>query len=223
MIKYNLISDKTIFISQWLKNYFMMKGMNTRNGIVIDNACDRSLFKPDYHIRKPNDPLKIVTHHFSPNMAKGYDYYEKLSEFCNAYPDVARFRFIGNAPDGYLRKTQIFTPQNYIDMPKYIQDQDVYISATQFESGGYHMVEGMACGLVPMIRFGAGGPLNYAYNYCISFENIEDMIHKVKGLYNNYDMYQYLHNKVESEYTYSSDDMCKKYLDVINATANDKK
>ena len=56
--------DCVIFISQWLKDYFTQKGMNTNDCDVIYNGCDTSHFFPRKEIDSKTK-TKIVTHHWS--------------------------------------------------------------------------------------------------------------------------------------------------------------
>jgi len=219
MIEANkLYADDTVFISNWLRDYYVQEGMGVKNSVVIPNGTDRGLFFPIVGLepRKEKEPLKIVTHHWSSNEAKGYKTYEKLSNFCHSNPNIASFRFLGNAPPDTLEKAKKIESKPYQQIPPYLQDQDIYVTATQFESGGCHLIEGMACGLIPLVKRGGGGTEEYAQGYGAIYDDAEELISCIVSLYEDYDRFMSLRNDIRTKYTYGSKDMCQKYYEVIS-------
>lgn len=212
----NKLADKTIFISEWVRDYFIERGFSGDH-VVIHNAADRTLFKPSDRNRQTNEPLKIVTHHWSDNMSKGYDVYGKIDGFCSDNPNIASFRFIGRdcSFTHFSSICEKITAKPYKEIPQYLSSQDVYISASLFESGGCHIVEGMACGLIPLVRKGGGGTEDYSRGYGFVFNDATELIDYIRKLYEDYDFYLETKNKVKNEYLYNSDDMCKVYYEAI--------
>ena len=215
IIRYDEIADKSIFISEWVSDYFSEKGMRPRETFVVHNGVDRSLFSPTTLVRKENTPIKIVSHHCSDNIAKGYDIYNHLETFCEQNPSICSFRFFGRCPDRYLVRCDRLPPQNYLDVHKYLKDMDVYITATRFEAGGCHIVEGMACGLIPLVNKYAGGPVNYSERFSILYKNQKEMTDAIVNLYNNHNEFVEMSNNVINNYTYSYKDMGQAYLDIM--------
>jgi len=207
------LSPKLIFISEWVKDYYSNLGVDTNNSIVIHNSADRSVFNSAKRVRCQNDPLKIVTHHWSNNLAKGYDIYEHVAEFCSKNKDFS-FRFMGNAPKNRLLNCERIPAQEYLQIPKYLKDQDIYLSASLFESGGCHVVEGMACGLIPIVRKGGGGTEDYSMGFSMNFDNEKDLIPILTSIRNDYSQYCILKKNIDG-YLYSENDMCKKYYDCL--------
>jgi len=215
MIYRNNIADGTVFISQWVKEYFSKIGLKPEQSVVIDNGIDRNLFYSSHAVPNPTAPIKIVSHHWSDNLSKGYDYYNKIDSFCNENKDIASFRFFGQCPPNYLLTCEKIKPKPYLEVPLYLRDQDVYLTATTYESGGCHIVEGMACGLIPMVYEKSGGPINYSDGFSIVYKDQEDMLNKIVSLYNNRPIFKYLKENIVNNYTYDYNDMSKLYLDFM--------
>ena len=211
----NKLADKTIFISNWLKKYYQERGLEPKNSYVIQNGTDRNTFYPDDRIRRHNEPIKLVTHHWSSNMAKGYVIYDKISTFCNNNPEIATFKFLGNCPENMLNNCCKISPKPFKEIPQYLNGQDCYITATQFESGGCHIVEGMACGLIPLVCIGGGGTEDYSTGYGFYYKTIDELINIIKRLRNNYDTYNNYRNYLRINYTYGSKEMNEFYEKVI--------
>lgn len=212
--KLNILSDRTIFISEWVKDYYEKFGIK---GEVIHNGVDRSLFKPSNNTRGESSPLKIVTHHWSDNKSKGYDIYQKIDEFCVRNPNIAKFRFIGRDKcfNLFSNNCEKISAIPYNEIPPYLSDEDVYVSASLHEAGGCHLIEGMACGLIPFARVGGGGTECYMGDFGEKYVDGQGLIDKIIHLYNNYEKYSSLKNRIISEYTYSSEQMCEKYLGLL--------
>ena len=209
-----LLADKTVFISGWLKEYYEEKGLFVKDSCVIHNGTDRGLFFSNNEVRGVDDPIKIITHHWSSNLSKGYETYNEINEFCVKNPDVATFCFLGNPNTEHFYCQNIISPKPYKEIPSYLRARDIYVTATQFESGGCHLIEGMACGLIPFVRNGGGGTEEYVDGFGINYSNSEDFINKLVALRNNYDLYL-AHKKKIQEYAYGAKEMCEKYLEIF--------
>ena len=210
------LADKTIFISDWLKRYYESKGHFVNKSVVIPNGVDRRIFScSDDEVRSPKDPIKIITHHWSSNIAKGFDIYNLLGDFCNKNPSVATFTFMGNHPSGFLNNCNKLPPQTYKEVPCVLKKNDVYVTATQYESGGCHIIEGMACGLIPLVKKGGGGTEEYSSGYGYYYSDFNGLVDCILKLYNNYDLFIQNRNNVRNNYKYGSWDMGKKYCDMI--------
>jgi len=207
--------DKTIFISKWIKNYFEAKGLKRDNSVVIANGADRKLFYSYNNQRNKDDPLRIVTHHWSRNMAKGYEIYDKLDKFCCSNPDIAHFRFIGRPLEGgILSNCEKIYSKPYKEIGQFLRTEDIYVTATQYESGGCHIVEGMACGLIPLVKRGGGGTENYVEGFGFYYDTFEELKSEILNFKNNYDIFIDAKNNMIN-YTYSNAEMCEQYWNVI--------
>ena len=66
------LSNMVIFVSDWCKNYFKNKNIWNVNNCVIRNLPDKRYFYPNQGSNYDGKNLRIVTHHYSDNLQKGY-------------------------------------------------------------------------------------------------------------------------------------------------------
>ena len=200
-----------------LRQYYKERGLDPKDSCVIQNGTDRESFFPikDIEVRGREEPLRIITHHWSSNIAKGFKIYDKLDGFCKRRPQIANFTFLGNSPDSLLVSCNKIAPKPYREIPPYLQSKDLYVTATQFESGGCHIVEGMSCGLLPMVRKGGGGTEEYSKGYGFMYSDFQELEDHIRRLYEDYDLFLEMRDNIRDNYTYGSREMCKEYMKVF--------
>ena len=78
----NRAADHTVFVSDWLRDYHASRWFDLmRPHSVILNGADPSIFHPiGAATWKPGTPLRLVTHHWSDNMSKGFELYARIDE-----------------------------------------------------------------------------------------------------------------------------------------------
>ena len=76
IFKINKYANKTIFVSNWLAEYFIKKGFN-KPYHVIQNGCNSNYFYPEKE-KELGDVIKLITHHWSNNWMKGFDIYTEF-------------------------------------------------------------------------------------------------------------------------------------------------
>ena len=69
--------DKTIFVSEWMQNYFLEKGWQCQNYTSIHNGVDKKVFVPGY--RQKGRLKSVVAHHWSYNIMNVFDAYDFLA------------------------------------------------------------------------------------------------------------------------------------------------
>jgi glycosyltransferase involved in cell wall biosynthesis len=161
-------ADGTIFVSEWMRDYFMGKGWACKNNAVIVNGVDQNVFKPfeGVTIPKPFENLrprvvKIVTHHWSDNPLKGEDYYEMLDEFVGRNPGRFQYTFIGRTK-AKLKNTQIVPPLWGRELGVALSQNDVCVNASRFDPGPNSVIESIACGLPTYVHREGGGGVEFA-------------------------------------------------------------
>ena len=209
----NRVADFSVFISNYLREYFHKKNMFFKNESVIFNGCDRNIYYPSKKIRKHNDPIKIITHHWSDNINKGFEIYRDLDLFCKNNPKFI-FYYMGRYPSGYLKHSEIIGVKSYYEIPDVLRACDIYVSASKNEPGGYHVMEGLSCGLVPFVSNDSGGVLDYTGGFNTTFNNFDHLKFSLENIYDNYDTFVSMKN-IANSFGYSSQEMCKKYLEVV--------
>ena len=209
LLESNIIADHTIFISQWLADYFVERGFN-REYDVIYNGCNLSHFYPkvEYN-RKGDSPIKLVTHHWSDNWMKGFDIYTALDKLGR---DDIEFTYVGRYNNQYQPKnTRLISPLHGEKLGNELRQHDVYVTASRFEPCGMHHIEGSASGLPVLYHRDGGGINELCKNHGIEFHDIDTFFEGLQKIMDNYD------DSVRNiDYTYlSSGRMCSDYEKVI--------
>ena len=158
-------SDNVIYISHWLKNYFIKKGArHRREPVVIDMACDENVFYPKKNkvfSFGENKKVKIITHHNSENWMKGFDIYQAIDDWLSK-DSVANskfeFYYMGDLNINFKKKSTHHIPKMAIEpCSEVLRGADIYVTATRYEPGGNHHVEAARCGLPILYHYEGGG------------------------------------------------------------------
>jgi len=211
LIKTMQLADHVVFVSEWLKNYFIDKyKLNIKSSAIL-NGCNQENFFPSRN-KKLQSKTKIVTHHWSNNYLKGFHIYNKLDELLEERDDI-EFTYIGNYNRNYNPKNiKLLPATSGKDLGNLLRKQDIYLTATQNEPGAMHYLEGQSCGLPILFCEGGGGVKEICNNVGEEFNNIETLLNKLEKIKTNYDEYV---KKID--YKYLSCDRCsKQYMKVIN-------
>ena len=191
MLDANKLADYTVFISSFLKDYYISIGFDShRPHTIIQNGADENVFNPTGRADwKPNEKLKIVTHHWSKAYTKGFDIYERLDLLLGTDPfrELFEFTVIGNVPKGlHFKHTRRIEPLTGTELARALKEHHVYITASRNEGAGMHHIEGMRCGL-PILYLDSGALPEYCSPYGIEFTliNFEEKLLEMLELYPN--------------------------------------
>lgn len=202
-------ADEVVFISEWLRDYFVQKGFN-KNSSVIYNGCDVNLFFPSdkqINVFKP----KLVTHHWSDNWMKGFDIYTEIDKFLCKNEDF-EFTYIGRYYNGYAPlKTKIVPPLYGSSLAKELRTHDIYVTASRWEPCGMHHIEGAACGLPVLFHKDGGGINEAAARYGRQFEDFSSFLQCVEEVKENIQEYK----KKIFEQKLSINSCCEKFKEII--------
>ncbi|MFX0132328.1 MAG: glycosyltransferase [Candidatus Hodarchaeota archaeon] len=205
----NSLADDTIFISRWLADYYIENGFD-RSYHVIYNGCNRNYFYP-LKEKILEDPIRLVTHHWSDNWMKGFDIYTKLDELIEKRDDMT-FTYIGRYNKNYNPKnTKLIPPLYGKELGDELRKYDIYLTAARWEACGMHHIEGACCGL-PVLYHSEGGGVNEScQNYGIEYNNVENLI---ECIYKLKESYQEFREKIT--YDFLSSERCnEEYYKVI--------
>ena len=197
-------SDYFIFPSLWAKETIEF---DKNNFSVIDNAPLPVFHK--YKIHKPvnGSKIKVITHHWSTNKKKGFDFYTFLDNL-----EFIDFLYIGKTPHSVTFKNQISATGDMSFIAKKLAQSDVYLTASVEEAGANHVLEALASGL-PIVYHKAGGSIeNYCKNYGLSFSSKSSMVDSINSIKNNYQLYK---NKAMA-YNNTINNVVSQYMEVIN-------
>jgi len=170
------ITDVSTFISNWIKYYHIDRGWMCKNNTVIYSGTDKSVFKPREKIN--NGKINLVTHHWSNNKMKGFDFYEQLDSWLDDNPDFT-FTYIGRE-NGTFKNTKVIQPLFGEALGKELGQYDVYISASRFDPGPNHIIEALACDL-PTYAFRDGGGCCEFVGVQHVYQSYDDLIYILEG------------------------------------------
>jgi glycosyltransferase involved in cell wall biosynthesis len=168
----NELADYTVFISSWLRDYHAARWFDReRPHGVIYNGADPAVFYPARGGLQARDVLRLVTHHWSPHVLKGFDVYQRLDEQIAAgeIMDVELW-VIGRWPDEIQwRAARTFGPDEGEGLANKLRSCDAYITASRWEPCGMHHVEGIECGLPVLFHRDGGGIVEAAERCGVGF------------------------------------------------------
>lgn len=207
----NQLADATVFLSDWLRVHY--GGQWAAPSVIHNGACG-TYFRPDpAMVWTPKQPLKIVTHHWSPHLRKGADVYLRLDELCGRDKSV-QFTYIGRSPYMFNHATMM-QPLPTLAVAQELRKHHVYLSGSQDEPGGMHQVEGLASGLPVLYRLSGSLP-EYCAGYGIGFtgpDDFEDAIQQMKVAYDWYRPQVVVDAMLER---FSGARMCRQYSDLLD-------
>ena len=206
------IADHVVFVSDWLRKIYLKLGLATSKTSVIMSGSDKDIFFPRTdQIKKEYEKFKIVTHHWSSNINKGYNTYKKLDDLLNqkVWKNKIEFTYIGNISKEFeLLHTKIIKPLNGKLLADELRKHHIYLTGSINEPSGNHHIEAALCGL-PIIYYDSGGIPEYCRDFGISFvDNLEEAL---KNMIIKYDV---LKNTIKS-YPFNSVKMSQDYLSLF--------
>lgn len=207
-----VLADQTVFISEWVRNHFVAKGFDAnRPHTVITNGCDETFFYPRPQVEKPGRPLKLVTHHWSDNPAKGLDLYAEIDRLIDGGAPL-EFTYVGRYPKGHSPKhTRIVAPLYGQQLGDELRKHDVYVTGARWEACGSHHVEGAACGLPVVYHLDGGGVVEMCQRYGVGVSSPSELRHAITTVASNYAT----HQKAIMDADLKASTMCEKYLRII--------
>ena len=208
--------DHFVFNSTFIHDYYIDKYdlFREKQKAIIYNTANSEYFYPkkiDTCLK--NKKLRIVTHHWSDNINKGYDIYYKLYQYSKNRDDIELVVIGRKFADGYIEPPEVKGPYKGKELGDMLRECDIYISASKYDSCPMHILEGISCGLPILYLDYSGGVKDICElgdKIGESFNNIEDCIEKINLIKSKYDMYytnivknidEYNSNQCYSDYT----------------------
>lgn len=199
----------TIFVSHFMKEIY--KKIN-KNYSIIHTGGNKTIY--NFDLKKPfnNNRIKLVSHHWSSNEYKGWDFYMQLDDWISSINNID-FYFAGNIP-----KNTTFKSIKYEGvlsgsrLAKFLNEKDIYITASINEPGGNHVVEALLSGLPVLYRVNGGGTKEMVNNCGMEFVDLNDFKSKLNQIIKSYAFYK----KNLSNYNYTHKTMTEKYLEIFN-------
>jgi CDP-glycerol glycerophosphotransferase (TagB/SpsB family) len=219
LFKGNQCADHTVFISEWLRNYFLAKWTHYQiPNSVIRNGADENVFNSTGQIPWDGiEPLKIVTHHWSDNRLKGADIYDMFDQYLSdpLFREQVQFSYIGRPPvDSYWSNISVQQPMYGEQLASAIRQHHVYLTASRLEACGMHHIEGALCGLPLLYHAEGGGIVECCRDFGIMFKNDSLLLAITKMK----EQYSVLKSKLK-DYPLDSTRMLQKWESLIQQVA----
>jgi len=215
LARVNSAADYTVFISRWLRDYHASRWFDpAKPNAVIHNGADPSVFHPLGN-RPPSseDAFRLVTHHWSDNPIKGFTVYEEIDQLIEKgeLPNVELW-VIGRWPAGMQwRSARLIGPVTGHRLADLLRQCHAYVTASLWEPGGMHFIEGAQCGLPVLYHMDGGGIVEVAEGFGIGFR--DDVLGAIEAMRARYPE---LRHQTLSRGP-SGDRMCMAYRQLIQA------
>ena len=195
-------SDICVFPSYWAFEYVGSLG----NSVIIPNAPLDCFYEKRTERIDLNNPVRIVTHHWSDNIKKGFDLY---SDFAKKKSSNIEFTYIGRYSNDYsLEGICHISPKDKNELKDILPTYDIYLTASEEEAGANHVLEAMAAGLPVLYRTHGGSITEYCSDYGLEYDSVDSLIEQVSNCVENYENYKTKTMKYNSRI----DDVVEKYL-----------
>lgn len=158
ILKMHPYIDEYIFVSNWMMGYFNDRAIQSKKSSVIYNGVDKDHFFENT-TKQQSQKLRVVTHHWSNNLLKGFDIYDQLDKII---PDNnIEFTYVGR-DRGSFKHTKVIPPLAGRDLGDAIRDHDLYLSASRNDPGPNHVIEAVASCLPILAHAEGGGSVEFA-------------------------------------------------------------
>jgi hypothetical protein len=209
--------DLFIFNSDFIREYYMNKynKLENINCKVIYNGGNDKILKPRENYKK-RKCLKIVTHHWSDNINKGYEIYYKLHKFFENRTDY-EFIFVGRKFNDNFKGVPVKGPYKGKELADFLKDCDIYVTDSKWDSCPMHVVEALLSGLPILYTSCEGGGKNLCElsNDKVGepFSDFPELINKIELINNDYNLYR--NNILKNLDIYKNENCMNKYYNSI--------
>lgn len=184
----NTVADHTVYVGTWLIDVFRRHNLTKRYS-VVRNGADKNIFQ--FNLKKTpqkGEKFRIVTHHWSRDLNKGWDIYNLIDQSINSNSPY-EFHYIGNIPKTVQTKNIIVhEPCAGTELSQKLSDNHIYLTASINDPGPMHPVEGASAGL-PLVFRQSGALPEYCTGYGEGFSDIASVWGAIRKVRNNFAEY----------------------------------
>lgn len=191
LARFDAVANHTVFISEWLRDHHAANWFDrAKPHSCILNGADPAVFHPvGNRAWNPGEPLRLVTHHWSDNWMKGFRVYQEIDELIAAgkLPGIELW-IVGRWPKELTWKTaRTFPPASGAELAALLRQAHVYVTASLFEPGGMHFIEGLQCGMPIIYHEDGGGIVELARPYGLGFrDDVAGAIGAIRSRYGEF-------------------------------------
>lgn len=184
----NRVADFTVFVSGWLLEHHAGRWFDrVRPHRVIPNGADPATFHPvGGEVFAPASTFRLVTHHWSDNWMKGFDVYQEVDRLiAEGQLPGTELWVIGRWPAGVRwRAAATFDPMPPAELGALLRRCHAYLTASRWDPGPMHAVEGAQCGLPLIYHEDGGGIVELGRRYGVGFrDDIRSAIAETRDRY----------------------------------------
>ena len=203
------LSDFIIFPSRWAKDWI---GYERDNYVIINNR-PLEIFHKNKINKKLDSKVNLITHHWSTNPKKGFNYYLCYDSFVRENPNFS-FTYVGRLPTGFVfESSKYVSPIDVNEISLLLPKYDIYVTASIEEAGANHVLEALASGLPVLYHKGGGSIVEYCKNYGEGYDSYESFLKALGRVVKDYDVYK---QRVLG-YNETVEKTISDYIGVINA------
>ena len=214
------VADHVVFVSKWLQEIYINKGMDKNKTSVILAGANPKIFTFSMNeFVEEKTKLKIVTHHWSSHFNKGFKIYKLIDELIETerFKDKIEFTYVGNYQEEYnFKNTKLVKPLFGIELANELKKHDVYVTGSLNEPSGNHHIEASQSGL-PVMYIKSGGIPEYCEGFGVEFDesNFEERLIHLKD-----NLFKYKKNL--ENYPFNSDKMSSEFYALFNSLINSR-
>ena len=186
-VNYNKLSNATIFQSNWAKEEFSKTGFNPKKWTVIHNSADDKIFNTN-HKKNENKKIELLCTSWSPNLKKGFKFYQKLDKALDF--NKFNFTFIGNKPENIsYENITCLPPETTVEIGQRLKQTDIFISATENDCCSNSIIEALTSN-VPVLALNSGGNPELIKRGGLLFQSLDDFTEKLSLITRDIDYYK---------------------------------
>ena len=210
--------DAISFITDWAANYLNMEIDNSRT--FVHDLRSPKLFLREERVKKSNNnKIRLITHHWSNNNLKGMMFYNKIDQLLeeDKYKNL-EFVYLGRIPDNFKPKNIIILPpQDTEGVIDQLDLSDIYVTASQYETGGNHVVEAISRGLPVLYHSNGGGICSLCKNNGYEYTSIEEFQNVLDLAINDK-----MSSKKYEKFVDTLEDVCDVYISIMEKLVDAK-
>ena len=179
------IATATVFQSKYSFEKNIDMGITlTPLHTTIHNSVDSDIFYRQTD-KKKNNKLNLIAASWSPNIRKGFKYYQFLDE--NLDFSKYNLSFAGQSPLEFtnIKNLGVLKPE---PLAEQLRLSDAYLTASENDPCSNSLIEALACGL-PVLALNSGGHPELVKHSGLLFKDETDLFNKIEDLNNNYEQY----------------------------------
>tara|TARA_R110002020_G_scaffold191209_10_gene391043 strand:- start:3292 stop:4236 length:945 start_codon:yes stop_codon:yes gene_type:complete len=207
-------TDFFIFPSSWSRQ--IIEHCDSNYKIIPNRPLKQFYENRSQNYPKNNGVIKIVTHHWSDNRKKGFEIYQRLGEKIKQGLTInekkVKFTYVGRYSSEYNKSgIEVIKPVGVDTLNTILPEHDFYLTASEEEAGANHVLEAMAAGLPVLYRKNGGSINEYCKSYGAEYDEIEDLISKIRDLDSN----SAAEKKKVLKYSGTARDTIKEYMEIL--------